>query len=480
MATGWRYGLVSAGMTVAGTVAAVLTANHPAVQRLFSLLPVVGTLPAVTLSGTGLALAVATTAVVVVLSFAPLHETRPRRPLDTAVIAAERVLLATILLAAVGYFDYTYRLPRSTLVVVTGILLVALPPAFVAIGRRPQPTGGRAVVVGDSPERIAAPVRATGRHVIGYVSTGGRRLDGDGATDGGVTTATTESEVVWDLDMLGGLPRLEEVVLANDVDTVLLAFDESDRAAFFGTLDVCHRYGVTALVHRDHADRVLMASYGEGDLVGVDLEPWGWHDRVLKRAFDVAFASAALVALAPVMAVIAAAIKLDDGGSILYSQDRTAAFGDRFTIHKFRTMTEDAEAGTGAVLSAEDAGGVDPRVTDIGRILRPTHLDEIPQLWAVLRGDMSVVGPRPERPELDAEIGRAETEWPRRWFVKPGLTGLSQVNEATGHEPDEKLRYDIEYIRRQSFWFDLKIVLRQLYLVGVDAAALARRYRQFS
>jgi len=108
----------------------------------------------------------------------------------------------------------------------------------------------------------------------------------------------------------------------------------------------------------------------------------------------------------------------------------------------------------------------------MGKILRKTHIDEIPQLWSVLVGDMSVVGPRPERPELDANIESDVDEWRSRWFVKPGLTGLAQINDVTGHQPERKLRYDIEYIRQQSFWFDLKIVTRQIYGVVVDAASI--------
>jgi lipopolysaccharide/colanic/teichoic acid biosynthesis glycosyltransferase len=221
-------------------------------------------------------------------------------------------------------------------------------------------------------------------------------------------------------------------------------------------------------VHRRHADSVLTSGFGQDELVDVELEPWDPQDHFLKRGFDIVFAGLGLVVLSPVMLGIAAAIKLEDGGSVLYRQERTASFGDTFDVYKFRSMVEDAESGSGAKLSEEDAGGVDPRVTRVGRFIRRTHLDEIPQLWSVFVGDMSAVGPRPERPELDTEMESGAGEWRSRWFVKPGLTGLAQINDATGHEPDEKLRYDVEYIRRQSFWFDLKIVVRQVWLVLAD------------
>jgi lipopolysaccharide/colanic/teichoic acid biosynthesis glycosyltransferase len=170
--------------------------------------------------------------------------------------------------------------------------------------------------------------------------------------------------------------------------------------------------------------------------------------------------------------VIAIAIKLDSRGPIFYSQTRTAAFGETFRVYKFRSMVTDAEADTGAKLSEEDTGKGDPRVTRVGKVLRRTHLDEIPQLWSILVNDMSVVGPRPERPELDNDIETNVDKWRRRWFVKPGLTGMAQINGATGHQPAQKIQYDIQYIRQQSFSFDLKIVVRQLYTVLVDVGTL--------
>jgi lipopolysaccharide/colanic/teichoic acid biosynthesis glycosyltransferase len=143
-------------------------------------------------------------------------------------------------------------------------------------------------------------------------------------------------------------------------------------------------------------------------------------------------------------------------------------FGETFAVYKFRSMVSNAESKTGPTISEEDRGGVDPRVTRVGRVLRQTHIDEIPQLWSILVGDMSVVGPRPERPALEEDIQIGLQNWRERWFVKPGLTGLAQINGVTGEEPEKKLRYDLEYIRIQSFWSDVKIVVRQLWMVFMD------------
>ncbi|PSP90253.1 exopolysaccharide biosynthesis polyprenyl glycosylphosphotransferase [Halobacteriales archaeon QS_4_69_34] len=484
-----RYRIVSPLGAAALTGIAVGLANHPLAQRWFTTtIPVFDRLSPIVLAGTALEIALLTTLVTVLALLTPLFKPRPRRILDVVALTQRRVLTAALALAAVGYFDYDYRLPRATLVLTVGILLFALPAWFVAI-RRPPGESERAVVIGDDLAEIEAVLEATDLPVVGYVAPPGLRSQGlasgsssgsgssasgshsrnRGYADGGVPATAP----LGGLAFLGGFSRIDEVLAERGVDTALLAFARPDRAEFFGALGTCYERGVAAMVRREHADSVLVADDpGGGALVAVDLEPWDWQDHAVKRAFDVAFAAVGLVLLAPIMLVIAVAIALDSPGPVLYTQERTAELGETFQVLKFRSMVADAEVGTGVVLSEEDAGGVDPRVTRIGRVLRRTHLDEIPQLWSVLVGDMSVVGPRPERPELDSDIGAGVVEWRQRWFVKPGLTGLAQINGATGHEPAEKLRYDVLYIREQSFWFDLRIVVRQVWMVLADAATL--------
>ncbi|WP_415380103.1 sugar transferase [Halosimplex sp. TS25] len=470
MAIRWRYRLASVVGTVFLTAFAVLIANHAVVQELFSQVPYFGRPAPAVLADGDLTGAMSTVLVVTLAAMWPVFKPRPRRILDTMLLTQKRVFLAMVGLAALGYYDYSYSVPRSTLMLLTVFLLAALPAWMIAIRRRPR-SQSRAIIIGDDPQAMEDLLAATDVPVLGYVSPPSsyvaadrREFGSPEMADGGITTSRLN-----ELSALGGLSRLDEVLVKYDIDTALLAFTETDRAEFFGTLAECYDHGVTAQVHRDYADTVLTEGVAGGDIVEVDLEPWDWQDHVTKRAFDVTFALSALAVLSPLLTVIAATIKLDSPGPVLYAQKRTAEFGDTFTVYKFRSMITDAEAETGAKLSEEDHGGIDPRVTRVGGVLRRTHLDEIPQLWSILVGDMSVVGPRPERPELDEDIESSVGEWRRRWFVRPGLTGLAQVNDATGHEPAEKLRYDIEYIRKQSFWFDLKVVIRQLWLVGTDA-----------
>ncbi|MBC7428209.1 MAG: sugar transferase [Bacteriovorax sp.] len=171
-------------------------------------------------------------------------------------------------------------------------------------------------------------------------------------------------------------------------------------------------------------------------------------------AFESLFAIFLLVIFSPIMLIVAAAIKLTMGGKVLYSQTRVGKDGTHFSIYKFRTMIENAEANTGAILASKN----DPRITRLGRILRASHFDELPQLFNVLSSDMSFVGPRPERPEF-VDIYEIEiAKYTRRREVKPGITGLAQICLPYDATASEKIQYDVYYIdQRHSILFNLLI-----------------------
>jgi len=457
---GWRYRATSVFGVAVLTAFAVGIANSPTAQTILASIPAVGTLSTDPPSGAEGFLEVATTVVVVTGAFVPLYKPRPRRILDAVVLAQKRVAVALLALSAIGYFDYTYRLPRATLLVIAPVLLVTLPAWFVWIRRRPTTDPERGIIVGDNPEEIERLATDVDVPLLGYLcptiafDRPSRSAPQPVVADGGVGGLTR----------LGGLSRIEDVLVEYDVDTVVLAFEHTDRAEFFGALDACYEHGVDAKVHRDHADQVLTSGDDVGTLVDVDVEPWDVQDYALKRGFDLAFSTVGLLALSPVIFAIAAAIKLDDGGSVLYNQERTAVFGDTFDVYKFRSMVPEGESATPVEDDEND------RITSVGRVLRRTHLDEIPQLWSILVGDMSVVGPRAVWTEEESLLEAQEQSWRKRWFVKPGLTGLAQINGAKSTDPEEKLRWDLQYVKEQSFTLDLKIVVRQMWKVGVDAA----------
>ncbi|MGK4005006.1 TIGR03013 family XrtA/PEP-CTERM system glycosyltransferase [Sorangium sp. So ce1036] len=184
---------------------------------------------------------------------------------------------------------------------------------------------------------------------------------------------------------------------------------------------------------------------------------------VAKRIFDVVCATAGLLLGLPLMALTAVAVKLDSSGPALYSQIRTGAFGKPFRIHKFRSMRTDAEKN-GAVWAMEN----DPRVTRVGRFIRKTRLDELPQLWNVLVGEMSMVGPRPERPEFIDALEKQIPFFRQRLCVKPGVTGHAQVRcryGASAEDALEKLQYDLYYMKSFSIWFDISILIDTVKVV---------------
>jgi lipopolysaccharide/colanic/teichoic acid biosynthesis glycosyltransferase len=207
----------------------------------------------------------------------------------------------------------------------------------------------------------------------------------------------------------------------------------------------------------------------------------GMSSGLLHRAVNFCLALIALICVLPILLVIALAVKLTSRGPVFYTQERVGLdrrqrgdginhrrhrdLGGRpFTIYKFRTMRVDAERESGAVWAQRE----DPRVTPVGRLLRQYRLDELPQLLNVLRGEMNIVGPRPERPTIFAELREHIAEYPLRQRAKPGITGLAQINHHYDRSLDDvrtKVHYDLEYIRRQSVWEDLRIMLKTIPVI---------------
>jgi lipopolysaccharide/colanic/teichoic acid biosynthesis glycosyltransferase len=221
--------------------------------------------------------------------------------------------------------------------------------------------------------------------------------------------------------------------------------------------------------------RVRRTTVREPSVLCVPRSRVEWANRITNTVL----AALALIALSPVMLLIAVAVRVTSRGPVLYTQQRvgvnrrrrrTQALYDRrqndaggivFTIYKFRTMRMDAEKSCGAVWAIHD----DPRITPIGRVLRQYRLDELPQLFNVIRGDMNIVGPRPERPTIFADLRTRIADYPVRQRTRPGITGWAQINNAYDESLDDvrtKVRYDLEYLERQSFGHDLKIMLRTI------------------
>lgn len=188
--------------------------------------------------------------------------------------------------------------------------------------------------------------------------------------------------------------------------------------------------------------------------------------RFAKRAFDIVSCGCALILLAIPMGVIALKIKIESPGPVIYAQRRVGKNGKIFNVYKFRSMYTDAEAR-----GARWAAGDDPRVTPFGKFMREKRIDEIPQFWNIVKGDMSLIGPRPERPAFCQEFEKRIHGWGYRTLVRPGLSGLAQVTGGYDLLPKEKVVLDLEYIEHRSIAMDLKIILKTLGVVSTGEGA---------
>ena len=261
------------------------------------------------------------------------------------------------------------------------------------------------------------------------------------------------------LPCLGRIDDAEEVVKAHAVDHVFVALPHASSEAMMVLLDRLVRNCVSIHVVPDLLQFMVLRSRVE-DLDGLPtinlsetpLEGWS---RFVKRGFDLAVAGAALVVLSPLMLLVAAAIWLEDRGPVFYRQIRMGLDGKPFDILKFRSMRVTAEAETGAVWADRD----DPRRTRVGKLIRGWSLDELPQLWNVLVGDMSIVGPRPERPQFVEQFRSEYPHYMLRHKVRAGMTGWAQVHGWRGNTSIRaRIEHDLYYIENWSLMLDMKIV----------------------
>lgn len=266
---------------------------------------------------------------------------------------------------------------------------------------------------------------------------------------------------------IGPLASIEELLHTEVIDEVAICLPFSQWERVNAIAHLCEEVGKIVRVPVDMLDRAFAAGRFE-DLDGTPVYSLvSGPDRlialVVKRAIDITVSGLALIVGSPVLLAIAISIRLRDGAPVLFRQTRIGLHGRRFGMLKFRTMTIDAERQLEALLARSEIDGQafkmtdDPRVTDSGRLLRRTSVDELPQLWNVLRGDMSLVGPRPALPR---EVDNYDLWHRRRLSMKPGITGLWQVSARRSANFDTWAQLDLSYIDRWSLWLDLKILAR--------------------
>jgi sugar transferase (PEP-CTERM system associated) len=261
--------------------------------------------------------------------------------------------------------------------------------------------------------------------------------------------------------VIGAIEDIPSIIHLHHVDRVVVSLsDARGRLPMDKLLEMKLGWGVSfdhlASVYEQYTGKIAVENLRPSWLIFSE----GFRKSPLtlaaKRGMDIVSAAIGLLLLSPLLLLTAIAVKLTSRGPALYHQTRVGLNGRTFVVHKFRSMRADAEAGTGAVWAAEN----DPRVTAIGGFLRRTRLDEVPQLWNVLVGDMSLVGPRPERPEFVAELTETIPFYGARHGVRPGITGWAQVRYTYGASVEdalEKLQYDLFYLKHFTIAFDLLI-----------------------
>ena len=266
------------------------------------------------------------------------------------------------------------------------------------------------------------------------------------------------------LPLLGTLAEVGEIAQRERVDHLYVALPLEEHSKLLDLIEITSREFIDVKVVPDLLQFIALRARLEDldglPIINVNDVPLQGFNTWVKRTIDVAVSAAALVIMAIPVAIIAAIVRLTSQGPVFYRQERMGLDGKAFNVYKFRSMYEDAEGSSGPVWARDD----DPRATPIGRWLRRFDLDELPQFWNVLRGDMSIVGPRPERPFFVEQFKHRIPQYMLRHKVKAGITGWAQVNGWRGNTSLEKrIEYDLYYIENWSVTLDLKIMWLTLF-----------------
>lgn len=336
------------------------------------------------------------------------------------------------------------------------VVVVAAGRAGIRVGERALRRRGwgehRVAIVGTGETARAVLRRLQDHPGLGLRAVGFVRRDGQASP-----------EHICGLPVLGTVSDIPRLRFDHDISHIFIAISQPEPGEVPQLIELCQQEdlefvfvsdlfeAVTAPITVDHIDGLPVFTVNRRPIDGLA--------RAVKRLIDITVSLVALILFLPLFAFIAVAIKLTSPGPVFYTQKRVSRDGRVFHLRKFRTMTVDAEKESGPVWAKPS----DPRVTKIGRFLRRTSLDELPQLWCVLWGRMSLVGPRPERPVFVEEFSRTIPRYRERHRVKCGITGWAQVNGLRGDTSvEERTRYDLYYVENWSLLFDLRIMIKTI------------------
>lgn len=405
--------------------------------------------------------------VVLSLSLFDLYSPSWKKPLEVLYSVGLAAGFVSVLTMAASFFQRAFAFPRSVLLLAIPIQAIFLGAWRLVMARLWNYRGfNRVLILGQEGEVAELAKKLLEQRELDEWRRPGQKHT---AVSGRLSTSLQRrGRVVQGLSPQVGEERVRKAVAAAEAVFIAPSVPWRMKEA---VLSWCFQGGkeiflvpelYEILLHDARMDRI-------SDLPVFALSPLGLSpgERLLKEAFDYVMAALGLILTAPLWVLIALAIWLDSGWPIFYAQERVGEGGRVFRLLKFRTMVQGAERETGPVA----ASASDPRITRVGHFLRALRLDELPQLLNVLQGEMSLVGPRPERPEFVKEFERELPDYRYRTLVRPGLTGLAQVLGRYDTDVAAKLRYDLFYIRNYSFLLDLQILIQTLRVVFLPEAA---------
>ncbi|MFH1084658.1 MAG: undecaprenyl-phosphate glucose phosphotransferase [Chloroflexota bacterium] len=400
--------------------------------------------------------------VVVALAALRLYSMRSTRSrVDLLYRLVPAISLATLAATALSYLTYLGEGALARGMVLYGWVL-SLP--LVMVGRllagwvhrevrRHRPDQLLIVGTGDAARMILQKSRSPG---LGY------RVAGFVANGEGHGRAEAPAEIAG-VPVLGTVAEIDRIIREHGIQEVVIALPEATHDELLDMVSACEQERASVRIYPD-LFQIVASDLEISDLDGLPLltvhdAPLRGGKLAIKRTMDLVGSAVGLVVLSPLMMLVALLIKLESKGPVFFVQTRMGLDGRPFPTLKFRSMRVDAEAKTGPVWATEN----DPRTTRLGRLLRSTSLDELPQLINVLVGDMSLVGPRPERPMFVEQFRRVIPRYMDRHHAKAGLTGWAQVNGLRGETSIvERTKYDLYYIENWSLLFDVKILIRQM------------------
>ena len=350
------------------------------------------------------------------------------------------VTLGSIAIVALSFYLRTLPFPRTVFPIswAFNILLISTWHAYLFYQRQKRLPPKRFLVVGGSPkgEEIVEEIKNQPfprSKVVGL-------LGGDDKSKGSFDS-----------------PSLRRALRQKKASDVVIADPDVSHRKILDMVFAAEAEDVTVWLvpglYEVMLGKVELTHLGDVPLIKLRSEPLKEREKVIKRLVDLIFSILVLIFSAPLMLLLPLIIKLESKGPILYRQKRVGLKGKIYEVYKFRSMLENAEAETGPILARQN----DERVTRVGSFLRRFHLDELPQFFNVLKGEMSLVGPRPERPAFIEEFNREIRGYSRRFAVKPGITGLAQLYGKYETSAGKKMKYDLAYINNWSLGMDLKI-----------------------